>query len=158
MEEPPVHGTVVELAQCPAVRVRQNSLTAEVSRDAPQSPYDFVERVIPGDALEDLFSLCGAGAVARVSLRGNSPHRIQHTIWRVNPIQIFRHLRTKKPARDWMRRIALDLHRLAIVHRNQDSASIRAIMRTRGMNYFFHDALIIRWDYTVGVRTYVIPT
>ncbi len=83
-------------------------------------------------------------ALARVPLRRHPPHGIQHAVRRVNPIQILCDLGAQEPARHRMRRIALNLDCATIFDGDQDTASIRTIMRTRGMDNFFHNVLIIR--------------
>ena len=42
-----------------------------------------------------------------------------------------------------MRRITLDFGRASVFHSDQNSTSIRTIMRTGGMDYILHDLLII---------------
>ena len=42
-----------------------------------------------------------------------------------------------------MRRITLDFGRAAVLYSDQDSTSIRTIMRTGGVDYILHDLLII---------------
>jgi hypothetical protein len=79
------------------------------------------------------------------TLRRNPPHGIQHPIRRIHTIQILSHFRTQESARHRMIWIALDFGGAAIFHRDQHSASIGAIMRTRGMDNFLHDS----YDYTV---------
>ncbi len=92
--------------------------------------------------------LCGAGAPARVrgasrgSFRRNRPHRIQHPIRRIHPIQILRHLGAQKPARNRMLRIPLNPRRPPILHGNQNPASIGAVVRTSGMDDLFHRVII----------------
>ena len=92
-----------------------------------------------------LLRLCGAATLACPAerllrpFRSNPPHRIQHAVRRVHAIQILRDLRAQKPARHRMRRITLNLGRAAVVDRDQDTASVRTIMRTGGVDNFFHD-------------------
>jgi hypothetical protein len=79
------------------------------------------------------------------SLRRNPPHRIEHPIRRINAIQILRHFPAQESPRHRMPWIALNLRGTAIFHGDQNAASIRAIVRTRGMDDLFHDS----FDYKV---------
>jgi hypothetical protein len=65
------------------------------------------------------------------------------TIGRVDAIKVFRHLCAQKAARYWVRGIALHTRGPAIFHGNQNSAGIRAIVRTNGVDYLLHGFIII---------------
>ena len=75
-----------------------------------------------------------AARASRGPFRANPPHGIQHPVRRIHPIQIFRHLRAQKSPRHRMLRITLNLRRPPILHRDQHSASVRAVVRTCGMD------------------------
>ena len=136
MEKPPIHRSVAEFAKRSAVGIRKDRFTAKFGCDALESRSNFVESFVPGDALE---GSCGAGALARDYLGPNSPQWIQHPVRRIDPVQVLGDFRTQESASDRMRGIALDFYRLAVVHRDQYPARVRAIMGTGGMNDLLHD-------------------
>src|SRR5436305_11006926 len=142
MKETTVHRAEAQLAERSAVRIRKDRFAAELCRNPLQPRRDLVECLVPRNALESVWwhRLCGSDIPVRASverqllpnrtikpLGPHPPHRVQHSIRRIYPIQILRHFGAQKPPRDRMRRVALYLDRLAIVHRDQDSARIRAI-------------------------------
>ena len=136
MKESPIHGRPIERAQGAAVGVRQDGLTAEFRNDLLKSSGDVSERFVPGNAFE---SLRGRDAVGRARpLRPHPPHGIQHSIRRVHPIEILRHLGTQKSARHGVRRIALNPRRPTVFNRDQDATGVRTVVRTGSMNNFFH--------------------
>jgi len=151
MEEAPVHRPAIQRSQSSAIRIRQNGLTAKLRRYRAKTRSDLVESLAPGNSPPDrrsdlcgdsgptLSSLCGAGAPAREGpFRADSPHRIHHTIRRIHPIQILRHLRAQKPARHWMLRIPLDLSSSPVLDGDQHPASVRTIMRTSRAHHSLH--------------------
>jgi hypothetical protein len=79
------------------------------------------------------------------SLLHDPPHRIQHPLRRIHAIQILRDFRAQKSARHRMVGVALNLRGSPIFDRDEHSASIGAIVRTRGMDNLLHDL----FDYTV---------
>ena len=152
VEKSAIHGSAVQCSKRSTVGVRKNGLAAEFRSDLAKSGRDFVERLIPGDALPGFrhVRLCGDSrprlsmrSEASPSLRRDPSHRIEHAIRRVDPIEILRHFRAQKSPRHRMRRIALNLRRPPIFDCDQHSASIRAIVRTGGVNDLLgHRAII----------------
>ena len=141
MKEAPIHRSSIQHTQCSAIRIGQNGLAAKLGNNLLETCRDFVERFVPGYALPDL---CGTRALARDgALRGNPPHRIQHTIRRVHPVEIFRYFGAKKATGYRMGRIALDFRSLTILYRDEHTAGIRTIVRASGMNNSLHVASII---------------
>src|ERR1700674_5479965 len=98
MEKTPVHGSVAQLAQRATVGKGKNCLAAEFSDNALQPCGNFVESLVPGNALE--LGPCGADTLVRGlggdTLRRNSSHRVEHPIRRINSVQIFRDLCAQK--------------------------------------------------------------
>src|SRR5258708_20504374 len=96
VEKTAVHGSAVERAERAAVRVGQDGFGAVFGNDPAQAMRNFVESLVPGDALKSGFAWfwCGADTPVRVrgvSLRplGSHPsHRIQHPLRRVHAVQI----------------------------------------------------------------------
>src|SRR5215469_2331921 len=54
IEEAAIHGTVPELADRASVAVRENALRPKLGGDLLQPSRNLVERLVPGDALEEL--------------------------------------------------------------------------------------------------------
>ncbi len=98
---------------------------------------------------------CVERALARVPwpLRPHSPHGIQNPVGRIHPIQILRHLGAQETTRYRMRRITLDFGRASVLHRNQNSAGIRAIVRTGGVDNLLHDLPIIRCRVAIAEKS-----
>src|SRR5260370_36210664 len=96
MKKRAVDRAIVELAQRPAIGVRQDGLAAVLCGDALEARSNFVERLVPSNALEDLLSPCGADTPVREPFRSHPLHRIQNAVPRINPIQIFRRLSSQK--------------------------------------------------------------
>src|ERR1700738_972404 len=142
MEKTPVHGSVAQLAQGATVGKRKDSLTAEIRGNAFQPCRNFVESLVPANALE--IGPCGADTLVRGlegdTLRRYSSHRVEDPIRRINSVKILRDFGAQKSARNRVRRIALDLYRPAAVHGNQHSACVRTIVRARGMDNLLHDS------------------
>ena len=113
VEETTVHGSAVERAERASVGVGQDGFGAVFGDDTAQAMRNFVESLVPGNALPDERGhslrgdgrprpsmrseappVCGAGALARVrcvrrrSLRSHPSHRIQHAVRRINAVQI----------------------------------------------------------------------
>jgi len=138
MEEPPVHGRSVQNAQCPTVGVRQNGLASEFCCNALKTKGNLGERLFPRNAPEI------TGILATPTLRRHSPHRVEHAIRRIDPVQILCDLRAQEPARHRMRRIPLNLRRPPILDRDEHATSIRTIVRARSMDDLLHGIMIIR--------------
>jgi len=150
MKKPVVHRGAVQSPKRSAVRIRQNRLAAKFGGDRTKASRNLVKRFVPGDAPPGLFvweMIVRDRVLNRWSeaplprhrpLCSNPPHGIQHAVRRVHAIQILRHFGAQESTRDRMRRIALDLSRPPVLHGDQNSASIRAIMGTSGMNHFLH--------------------
>ena len=51
MKKSPVHGSAIERTQRAPIRVRQDGLTAEIRNDLPEPRRNFVEGLVPSDAL-----------------------------------------------------------------------------------------------------------
>src|SRR5579864_7707306 len=144
MEKPAVHRGAVQHSQCPAKGVGQDGFTAEFGNNLLEVRSDLSESLVPGNPLP---FWCGAGALARGSrsFRPYPPYGIQNPIRRIHPIQILRDFCAKEATRHGMRRITLDLGRAAVLYGNQNSAGIRAVVRTGSVDYILHDFLIIEW-------------
>src|SRR4051795_6004607 len=124
MKETTVHGAEAQLAERSAVRIGKDRFTAELCRNPLQPRRDLVECLVPRDALESVWwqRLCGSDIPVRASverqllpnrtiksLRPPPPHRVKHSIRRIDPIQILRHFGAQKSPRNRMRRITLYL-------------------------------------------------
>src|SRR5580704_432426 len=164
MEEAAVHGGAIQHSQCAAKRERQDGLAAEFSSDLLEARSDLLKSLVPTDALPlrlmwILLVWGRVGACPERSRRTPSrsgaprpswpfrphpPHRIQNPVRRIHPIQILGHLGAQETTGHGMHRITLDLGRTTVLHGNQHSAGIRAIVRTGGVNDLLHDVLIIR--------------
>src|SRR6185369_16573801 len=102
------------------VRVGKDGLAAKLVYDFLEACRDFVQSLVPTDALERRgfpFSPWALGA--------NSFHGEERAAGGVNPIQIFRHLGAKKSSGYGMAGVALDFGRLAVVHGNKRSEERR---------------------------------
>jgi hypothetical protein len=73
VEESAVHGSAVERAERASVRVGENGFAAVFGDDTAQAMRNFVESLVPGDALENL---AGGGARATRAFGSHAPHRI----------------------------------------------------------------------------------
>src|SRR5579863_6440031 len=142
MKKSPVHRSTVQSPERASERVRQDSFASEFSGDLFEASSDFSKRLVPANALP---RLCAAAALARGlrPFRSQSPHGIQNPVRRINAVQVLGHFGTEESTCNRMRRITLDLCRAPIFHSDQNSTSIRAIMRTGGVDYILHDILII---------------
>ena len=150
MKEPPVHGSAIERAQRAAVGVRQNGLTAKLGSNLRESAKQFRPALRPRKCAR---MPAWRGRLARDrTLRPHPPHGIKHPIGRVHPVQIFGHLGAQKSAGHRMRRIALNPRGTAIFHGDQNSASVRTIMRTGGMDNLLHGDMIINLEKKTGGR------
>src|SRR5260370_11748355 len=87
-KKPAAHRAIVELAQRPAIGVRQDGLAAVLCGDALEARSNFVERLVPSNALEDLRSPCGADTPVREPFRSHPLHRIPDAVRRLKPIPI----------------------------------------------------------------------
>src|ERR1700727_1199872 len=65
-------------------------------------------------------------------------HGIQHAVRRIHAVQVLRHFRAQKSAGYRMFRIPLDLRGAATLYGDQHSASVGAVVGTRGMDHLFH--------------------
>src|SRR6266852_162814 len=165
MEETAVHGSTVERAERPSVRVGQDGFGAIFDSDPAQSPRNFVKSLIPGDAFKSRLTrwsdgrprpstqieaslTCGAGALARVPtirarpLRPHPSHRIKHPVRRVYAVQILGDFGTKESAGNGMLRIALNFGGAAVFDGDQDSAGVRAVVRAGSMDNALHAHII----------------
>src|SRR5258706_87027 len=152
LENSSVHRSAVQRPQGSTVGIRQNRLAAKLADDAAKARCNFIERFVPGNALPNLRS---AGALARVCgsrnpLRSYPPRRIQHSVRRIHPVQILRYLPAQKSPRHRMPRVPLNLRRPPVLDGDQYPASIGAIVRTRGMDNFFHNFNLRSVDYKGG--------
>ena len=106
-----------------------------------------------GPVLSDSRGTLAARSAARHGpLRTNPPHRVQHPIRRIHPVQILRHLRAQKPARHRMLRITLNLCRTPVLHGDQDPASVGTIVRTRGMHDLLHGNDSFDYTWLLAIR------
>ena len=107
-----------------AVAVRHDRLWSIVRRcDRCEALGDFLQRFVPRDARE---TVC--------AFTTDPAHRMKDAIGRVRAIEIARHFRAQLAARCRMRRIAADLHRLAVLDRHEHCARVGTIMRARGVD------------------------
>src|SRR5205823_12336773 len=98
----PVHGSVVQSPESASVAVRKDGLTAEFGDDGAKTGGNFVEGLVPGDAIEGGRATLAAG-------RGPlTAHGIEHAVRRVNAVEILGDLGTEESAGDGMRRVTLD--------------------------------------------------
>src|SRR5260370_4024858 len=149
VEETAIHGSAIERAERAAVRVGQDGFGAVFRNDLAQSMRNFVESLVPGDALKssrwsdgrprpsfqlEASIMCGAGALARVrtirarSLRLHPSHGIQHAIWRVHAFQILRAFGPKESAGNGMLRIALNFGGAPVIAGDHDAAAVIAVL------------------------------
>ena len=105
---------------------------------------DFVERGIPGDALPA--RICAFGA--------DAAHRVENAVRRVDPLQILGDFGAQEAARHRMAGVALDPGGAAILHRDEHTARVRTIMRTRGVNDALHGDRL----YPQGSTQYPVPS
>ena len=127
VEEASIHGAITEHGHVPGIGVGKDGLRTVFLCDAPQSFRDQVQCLIPADGFEDVslaavrhFPFCRSGP---------APHGVEQPRRRVDPIQIFGHLGTKKAASDRMRGVALHARGLTLfIDGYQNSARIRAIV------------------------------
>src|SRR6202162_2423698 len=149
-EKSAVHGGAVQSTQGSAVGIRQNRFAAELGNDLAEALSDLVQSFIPRNALP---GLCGDScpfdklrAGSRLSMRSEAPlrrppfcrnpaHGIQHAVRRIHAVQVLRHFRTQKSACYRMPRIPLNLRGAATLYGDQHSASVGAVVRTRGMDH-----------------------
>jgi hypothetical protein len=137
VKETAIHGGTVESAERASVRVRENGFEAELVDDPAEIARDFVERFVPGNALESLHG----GGFRPIGTLGDAffpPHRIEDAVWRVDAIQVLRDLGAEKSTSHWMRGIALNLGGAAVVDGDQDAAGVGTIMRTSGVDGRWH--------------------
>ena len=134
MEETAVHGAEAELTDRAGVAVGQNALGAELGGDVLEAGGDLVQRLIPGDALEEL----GLTALGEWPFRHvcATAHGIEQALGGVDAVQVARDLAAEKSARDGMRGIAGNLDGAAgeFVHGDQNAAGVRAVVRADGVH------------------------
>src|SRR5271155_4491749 len=135
MEESAVHGSAIQHSQSAAKREREDGFAAEFSADLPEARSDFVESLVPSDALPFLRK---TGPRVPPTLRSHSSQRIQNPVGRIHAIQVLSHLGAQETTRGRMRRITLNFGRAAVLNGNQNSASIWAIVRTGSVNDLLH--------------------
>src|SRR6185437_4323514 len=134
VEKAAIHRPVAELPDRAGVAVREDALMAEFSGNVLEARSDLIQRLVPGDALEEL-GLTPFGERAFRNARV-APHGIEQALRGVDAIEVTRNFPAEEPARDRMCRVAGDLHRAAgeLVDRHQHAAGVRAIVRTDGVH------------------------
>src|SRR5271170_4156260 len=158
MEEASVHRCAIQRSQGAAEGVGQDGFTAVAGDDLPEAGGDFVESLVPGDALECAAELRSAwtaeggrphtGSTSPHTcgcwpLRGDSSHGIQHTIRRVHPVEILGYLGAQESASYGMGGIALNFGGAPVFHRNQYATRVWTIMRAGSVDDLFHSDSII---------------
>ena len=139
MKETTVHGGAVERAERASVGIGEDRLGAVVSDDFVKALRYFVQGIVPGDALENF---AGGDARATWAFRNYTPHGIQNPVRRVHAIQILGDFGAKETARHRVLGIALDFGGASVLDGDQNAASIRAIMRTGGVDDALHLQII----------------
>ena len=125
---------IAEQADGARIAVGKNRLRTVALAHLLQPRGDRIQRFVPGDALKRfVFAAALEGPLATPGFRRE---RIENAIGRVHAIEIFGHLAAKKALRHRMRRIALQLDRAALIHRHQNRAAVRAVVRAHRV----HDA------------------
>ena len=123
VEEAPGHALALHHAHGPGVAVGDDRLgVGEVGAgDRLQARGDVVERLVPAHRHEPAAAL-GADAFQRP----------QHAIGVVRALGVARNLGAQRAVRRRMERIAVHLHRPAVLDRDDDGAGVRAVVRTGG--------------------------
>src|SRR5271165_227299 len=176
MKEPPVHRRPIQSPERPPIGIRQNSLTPKLARNSAKPRSNLLQRLIPGNTLPDPLrkskcgdrgecgdsrprlsrseapALYGLGTGAYRPLSPNPPHRIEHPIRRIHPIQILRHLGAQKAPRHRMLRIPLNPRGPPLLNSNQHPARIGTVVRTRGLNNLLHKLVRLYGASPKGVR------
>ncbi len=134
MKEPPVHRPESEHANGSRVAVGQNRLRPKLLRNPLQPLSNRDERLIPTDALKGLVLL---PALERTFGHAWFPlQREKNPLRRIHPVKILGYLAAQEPLRHRMRRVARHLHGASLcVHRNQNPAAVRAVVRTHRMHH-----------------------
>ena len=96
MKEAPIHARAIEQSHGPRVAIGQDRLGTVFLRDMLEARGNFIQRLIPTDALEASFALCAG-----------TPLGVQQALRRILAFQVARHFAAKKPASDGMRRVTL---------------------------------------------------
>ena len=137
----------IKRAERAAVRVGKDGFAAVPGDGAAQAMGDFVERLVPGDALEAI-RLCRADTLVRVSprsFRSDAPHRIKHTIGRIDSIKIFGNFGAEKSLGDRVLGIALNFGGASVFDGDQDAAGIGTVVRAGGVDDALHPRIIERF-------------
>ena len=131
VEEPAVHRAVLHHAHRAGVARGQDGLGI-LGRGRLQLRRDLIERLVPGDALE-----------LALALLADPLHRVLQAIGRIGALEVVRNLGADRALGERCLRVALDLGRLAPLHRHKHRAGVGAVVRARNANCFRH-ALIVR--------------
>src|ERR1035438_7933465 len=139
VKESAVHRSAVERAERASVGVGEDGFGAVLGDDLAEAGGDFVEGFIPTDALE---RHAGEGARATRTFWRYAFHRIEHTIGRVDAVQILGDFSAEKSARDRMLGITLNPGGASILDSDQHAACVRAIVRACGVDDALHLLII----------------
>src|SRR6266702_8921542 len=133
MKESPIHRAIAKNSDGSGIAIRKNRFRAVSIGDGLKFLGGDIQCLIPGDAFEGLsFTAFGQSAFGDI---WTPQHRVKQSIWGIYAVKIFRHLSAKESLRYGMTGVSLYLHRTALfIHRNQNTAGIRAIVRTDRMN------------------------
>ena len=165
MEETAIHASAVERAERASVRVGQDGFGAVFGNDPAQAMGNFVESLVPGDALESVTRRgCGVAGRGRPALhnlrqwrdgrprpsfppgrrpfRLHPPHGVKHPIRRVHAVEILGNFGAKESAGNGVLGIALNSGGAAVFDGDQDAAGIRAVMRAGGVDDALHSQII----------------
>ena len=136
MKEAAVHGAVAELADGSGVAIGKDTFGAEVGGDAAELRSDFVEGMVPGDALEGL----GFAALSELPLgyAGPAAHRVKEAVGRVDAVEILGDLAAEEAARDGVGGISLNFDGATgeLVDGDENAAGVRAVVRTDCVDHF----------------------
>ncbi len=123
VEEAPGHALALHQPHRPGVAVGDDRLgVGEVGAgDRLEARGDVVERLVPAHRLEPAAAL-GADALQRP----------QHALGVIGALGIARDLGAQRAVRRRMERIAVHLHRPAVLDRDDDGAGVRTVVRTGG--------------------------
>ena len=91
---------------------------------------NLLQRLVPRDLPETV--------EAALALGGYATHGVEHTIRRIDAVEILRYLGAKESLGNGVLRIALYLCRPAVVDGDEHSTGIRTVVRAGGVDYGFH--------------------
>jgi hypothetical protein len=150
MEEAHVHRATVEDGYVPSVGIRKYRFWTSIRGNMPEVVNSLCQGLVPTDSLESMLTT--------YAFRSHTTHGEENTVRGIHTIKIFGNLPAQKSLRHRMVGITLNFGGATILNRDQDATGIGAIMRTRGVNYFFHAALGLRlshdcWLWTVATSS-----